>query len=496
MLKNMTMKYFILTNNTEYELTRPVCDMAAFFDYQLLHDVSQLPDGEPLAVVSLTHTQGRVEAVIEQGGAEFRFGVDCQQGADEYGDALASGEVKRCVKIAVYEAFCILVGSRTELPWGILTGVRQGKLAHKLIDGGVAFDRLADTLERNYLLPPKQGNLLTGICRLQKQLVADDERFCEAGIYVGIPFCPSRCTYCSFPAGIVPQDEESQQNFVNLIEQDIENVVQLISMHSLRVTSLYIGGGTPTSLNDRVFARLLAFAEKLKLPTVKEFTVEAGRPDCFSAAKLSAMESAGVNRISVNPQTFRDRTLRLIGRRHTVDDFYRAYEMVRKSSIPVINMDLIIGLPGENEADVLYSYEEAARLDPENLTIHTLTLKRGAELFGSQVKMEPETAGSLVEKGMEAARAMGMHPYYLYRQHYMLGHLANIGYAKPGTESIYNIQMMEERHPVIGIGPASASKVPLRDGHHLEKLNMPRNVRAYSERLEELFMRRQELFKL
>ena len=170
--------------------------------------------------------------------------------------------------------------------------------------------------------------------------------------------------------------------------------------------------------------------------------------------------------------------------------------MVRKSSIPVINMDLIIGLPGENEADVLYSYEEAARLDPENLTIHTLTLKRGAELFGSQVKMEPETAGRLVEKGMEAARAMGMHPYYLYRQHYMLGHLANIGYAKPGTESIYNIQMMEERHPVIGIGPASASKVPLRDGHHLEKLNMPRNVRAYSERLDELFMRRQELFKL
>ncbi|EJW98607.1 oxygen-independent coproporphyrinogen III oxidase 2 [gut metagenome] len=230
--------------------------MAAFFEYQLLHDVLQPTDGAEVALLSINHVQGRVEAVAEQGGAAFHFGVACQQGADAYGTSLASGEVKRCVKIAVYEAFCSLTGTRPELPWGILTGVRPGKLAHKLVDGGVAFEQLADTLASNYLLPHKQGRLLTDICRLQKQLVKDEERFNEAGVYIGIPFCPSRCTYCSFPAGIVPQDEESQQNFVNLIEQDIENVVQLVSMHSLRVTSLYIGGGTPTSLNDRVFAHV------------------------------------------------------------------------------------------------------------------------------------------------------------------------------------------------------------------------------------------------
>lgn len=494
--KYMTMNYFILANNTEYELTRPICDMAAFFGYQLLHDVVQATDAAKLALLRIEHVNGSVRAVVEQAGAAFSNDVTCQQGADVYGDVLASGEVKRCVKIAVYNVFCCLTGTKPELPWGILTGVRPGKLAHKLVDSGIQLGELPKVLESNYLLPQAQGRLLTDICSLQKQLVSDNERYNEAGIYIGVPFCPSRCTYCSFPAGIVPQDEESQQNFVNLIEQDIANVVQLISMHSLRVTSLYIGGGTPTSLNDKVFARLLSLAERLRLPTVKEFTVEAGRPDCFSDAKLSAMEAVGVNRISVNPQTFHDKTLRLIGRRHTVAEFYRAYEKVRQSTIPIINMDLIIGLPSESEADVLYSYKEAARLAPENLTIHTLTLKRGAELFGSQLKMEPEAAGRLVEQGLEAARAIGMHPYYLYRQHYMLGHLANIGYAKPGTESIYNIQMMEERHPVIGIGPASASKAPLRDGHHLEKLNMPRNVRAYSERLEELFMRRQELFGL
>lgn len=490
------MKYFILTNNTEYELTRPVSDMAAFFAYQLLHDVSQMAEDDELVLLRLEHGNGRVGVALEKEGNIYDSEEECQHGADVFGDALASGEVKRCIKIAVYKAFCQMTGVRPELPWGILTGVRPGKLAHKLVDGGISFTELPAAMEKSHLLPQRQGRLLRNICQLQKQLVADEERFNEAGIYIGVPFCPTRCTYCSFPAGIVPKDEESQQNFVNLIEQDIENVVQLISMHSLRVTSLYIGGGTPTSLNDRVFARLLALAERLKLPTVKEFTVEAGRPDCFSDAKLAAMEEAGVNRISVNPQTFHDRTLKLIGRRHTVTEFYRAYEKVRQSSIPVINMDLIVGLPGETEADVLYSYKEAARLNPENLTIHTLTLKRGAELFGSQLSMEPKTAGCLVEQGQELAAAMGMHPYYLYRQHYMLGHLANIGYAKPGTESIYNIQMMEERHPVIGVGPASASKAPLRDGHHLEKLNMPRNVKAYGERLEELFMRREELFKL
>ena len=490
------MNYFILTNNTEYELTRPVSDMAAFFDYQLLHNVTQVADNDDLTLLRLEHYSGSVVAVLEHCSTSYSAAEKCQPGVDVYGETLASGEVKRCVKIAVYKAFCQMTKTRPELPWGILTGVRPGKLAHKLVDGGVSLDGLPAAMEQSHLLPQKQGNLLRDICGLQKQLVADEERFNEAGIYIGIPFCPTRCTYCSFPAGIVPKDEESQQNFLNLIEQDIENVVQLVSMHSLRVTSLYIGGGTPTSLNDRVFARLLALAEKLKLPTVREFTVEAGRPDCFSDAKLAAMEAAGVNRISVNPQTFHDKTLRLIGRRHTVAEFYRAYEKVRQSSIPVINMDLIVGLPGETEADVLYSYKEAAALEPENLTIHTLTLKRGAEMFGSKLQMQPEVASRLVDKGMEAAAAMGMHPYYLYRQHYMLGHLANIGYAKPGTESIYNIQMMEERHPVIGIGPASASKAPLRDGHHLEKLNMPRNVKAYSERLNELFLRREELFKL
>ena len=488
------MKCFDLAHNFEYDITRPVNDMAAFFAYSAGHtDTASLRVGRVKR-----GAEHFVAAEFIEAGKHY-----CSEQRIEQNNEIvvASGETIRCLKLAVvdvfsqaYAAFGLAMPS---LPWGVLTGVRPGKLAHKLLDTGAADkETLVRTLAEKYLLPDGQGQLLKNICLLQKQLLPDATRFVDGGIYIGVPFCPSRCTYCSFPAGIVPADEESQENFVNLIEQDVKNVVQLLGMHSLNIKSIYIGGGTPTSLGERPFARLLDIVEHNLLGgSVSEFTVEAGRPDCFTAGKLQAMERAGVNRVSVNPQTFHDRTLALIGRRHSVADFYRAYDMVRQSSIPVINMDLIIGLPEETETDIAYSLKEAAKLAPDNLTIHTLTLKRSAPLFGTSPGLSGEAAARMVEQGRRAAAGLGMVPYYLYRQHYMLGHLANIGYALPGTESLYNIQMMEERHPIIGVGPGSASKMPLRDGHHLNKLNMPKSVQAYAENLNSLFEKRAELFK-
>ena len=478
------MNYFKLTTNLDIDITRSVNDMAAFFGYELAEKAE--------LVLCVRKEQSGIVASLQE-----------LQAVEPVADAAASGEVMRCVKLAVLSVFSKLTSEQPKLPWGILTGVRPTKLAHKLLDSGVTAEVLPKYLNEHYLLPTEQGELLAQLALKQKKLLPDSTRLTDAGIYIGVPYCPSRCSYCSFPAGIVPKDEESQQNFVNLIEQDLQNVVQLLSMHSLQVKSLYIGGGTPTSLSDKVFAKLLRTVEStlLKsdagaLASLTEFTVEAGRPDCFSAAKLAAMESVGVNRISVNPQTFHDKTLQLIGRRHTVADFYHAYELVRKSSIPVVNMDLIIGLPQETELDIASSLEQAAQLAPENLTIHTLTLKRSAPLFSAERSeaLSAEAAAKMVEQGAQTAKMLGLEPYYLYRQHYMLGHLANIGYAKPGTESLYNIQMMEERHPVIGVGPSSASKVPLADGHHLNKLNMPKNVAVYGEKITELAIKRAALF--
>ena len=349
--------YFSLQNLCGFEITRPVCDMAAFFDYELAEPAQATAAGEAGAIaaaaalsVRYDERQRAIEACLVCGEHSFSTVEKCKL---EQGSEPTGGELTRCVKLAVVHAFAQATGVRPAMPWGVLTGVRPGKLAHKLLDSGKSAAELPWYLEQAYLLPQQQGKLLTNIAVKQKNILPDSSRFTDAGIYIGVPYCPSRCSYCSFPAGIVPQDEESQQNFVNLIEQDVLNVVQLLGMHSLAIRSLYIGGGTPTSLGDKAFARLLEVVRKhLHFPEVAEFTVEAGRPDCFSSSKLAAMEAAGVDRISVNPQTFHDKTLQVIGRRHSVDDFYRAYEEVRASSIPIINMDLIIGLPGEDATDI------------------------------------------------------------------------------------------------------------------------------------------------
>lgn len=469
-----------LEQNLPYDLTRPVAEMAAFFDI--------LPQSDSTDVLKIVQeADGCVEILQTEDGTRrvsrpFTILEDVR------------GEWVRCAKLAVLDVLRQAVRCSLVMPWGILTGVRPGKLAHKLLDSGLSCDELPQYLERHYLLPHGQAQLLTEICLRQRQLLPAAEK--QVGIYIGIPFCPTRCSYCSFPSGIVPLEEELQQKFLNFIEQDMLTVVQLLSMYSLNVTAVYIGGGTPTSLSETAFARLIALtARHLLLPGVREFTVEAGRPDCFSAEKLKVMEACGVNRISVNPQTLHDKTLKAIGRSHTVQDFYRSYDLVRHSGIKTVNTDLIIGLPGETADDVRASLDGIRALAPDNLTVHTLTLKKSAPIFGAQFSsLTAEDAEALVAYGGETAAAMGMLPYYLYRQHYMLGNLANIGYAASGSASLYNIQMMEERHVVLGIGPASATKVPQADGHHLKKLNMPKDIGTYTGNLPQLAHKRSLLF--
>lgn len=469
-----------LEQNLPYDLTRPVAEMAAFFDI--------LPQSDSADVLKIVQEADGCVAILQTEDGTRRVSRPFTILQD------VRGEWVRCAKLAVLDVLRQAVRRSLVMPWGILTGVRPGKLAHKLLDSGLSCDELPQYLERHYLLPHGQAQLLTEICLRQRQLLPAAEK--QVGIYIGIPFCPTRCSYCSFPSGIVPLEEELQQKFLNFIEQDMLTVVQLLSMYSLNVTAVYIGGGTPTSLSETAFARLIALtARHLLLPGVREFTVEAGRPDCFSAEKLKVMEACGVNRISVNPQTLHDKTLKAIGRSHTVQDFYRSYDLVRHSGIKTVNTDLIIGLPGETADDVRASLDGIRALAPDNLTVHTLTLKKSAPIFGAQFSsLTAEDAEALVAYGGETAAAMGMLPYYLYRQHYMLGNLANIGYAASGSASLYNIQMMEERHVVLGIGPASATKVPQADGHHLKKLNMPKDIGTYTGNLPQLAHKRSLLF--
>lgn len=462
-------------------LQRPLSDIASLFGYSQ-SDAATI-------MVKIVVNECNVAAEFEHGNILYRAETACS--------CNLRGEVIRAAKLALAKVFLSAESEAKQLPFGILTGVRPVKLMHKLLAEGIRAEDLPEYLEEKYLLPSVNGKLLRNICLLQKNKLSDKERFCEAGIYINIPYCPSRCSYCSFPSGIMPEDEISQQNFLNLIEHDVKSVVQLLGMHGLRATSLYVGGGTPLSFSERAFLRLLRILhDSFSSLAVKEYTVEAGRPDCFSLDKLRAMEYFGVDRISVNPQTFHDKTLRLVGRNHSVKDFFRAYEMVKAGSIKSVNMDLIIGLPGETADDIKFSLAKAFSMDPDNVTVHALTLKRKSSLRSSKREdlIPSAAAEETMRYGAEQAANSGMHPYYLYRQHYMLGNLANIGYSKLGKECIYNIQMMEERHPIIGAGPASASKRPLVDGYHLQKFYMPKNVGVYADKLTNLCEERNSLY--
>ena len=482
-------KIFVKTWNFPFNLDKPLSDLLIILGFQAI----QVNDDNIVGKLYL-----RVEPsnkafsichadVIDLTGNKFSAECRVIAKADR-------GEWARCAKIAMLsvlkQAFGIL-----EPSWGVLTGVRPGKLANKILFAGENPEKV---LVENYLLVGSNAKLISDIVKKQNAILSRNVR--DIAVYIGVPYCPSRCLYCSFPTGIMPPEDEFQQNFCDSVEEDIRAVVQLISMYGLRIKSLYIGGGTPTSLNDVFFQKLMnVISNNFSVGLIDEFTVEAGRPDCINAEKIRAMEEAGVNRISINPQTIHDRTLVAIGRRHTVKQVYDAFATIRKSNISIVNMDLIVGLPQEGMRDMEYSLDKMLDFYPENLTVHSLALKKSSPLFQICKDYEfvsAEEASLVFDHASLVAEKLGMSPYYLYRQHYMLGNLANIGYAKPGTECIYNMQMMEEQDTVIGIGPSSATKVPALDGHHLYKFHMPKNFYDYKTNAKQLFTKRAETIAL
>ena len=381
-----------------------------------------------------------------------------------------------------------------KLEWGILSGVRPVKLYHKLLKIGKNPNNI---LKEKYLLTNNKIKLLKEIVLLQKNIVNFESN--ELGVYIGVPYCPSKCIYCSFPVGIMPNSEDFQEKFCNAIEEDIHNVVQLISMFGLKLTTIYIGGGTPISLKEKYFDKMLDIVtSNLPMKHLDEFTVEAGRPDCFSEKKLISMKKHDVNRISLNPQSMNDSTLDIIGRKHTVKQIYDVYEQIRNYNIKCVNMDLIVGLPNETLEDVKYSIDKVVELNPENITIHTLTLKKGSRLFSEKENYKFMSVADAKE-ALNYARcklfSLGMKPYYLYRQHYMLGNLENVGYSKRGYESIYNIQMMEEQNIIIGVGPSTATKIPMKDGHHLKKVYSSKDLKVYRENMSKFILKRYKIIE-
>ncbi len=366
----------------------------------------------------------------------------------------------RLIKLNLYHIFRAEFGF-PEAPWGILHGVRPTKIVHRMLAEGLSRDEVVSRLKEDYEASDEKACTITDMAVLQQPfLAASDEK--TVSIYVGIPFCLTRCLYCSFPANILP-DRGGIDKFMAVFRKDLMAVRELVEGYGFKVQSVYVGGGTPTSLPDMYFEEMLHLVKNsFCCEHTVEFTVEAGRPDSMTPAKLAAMKQCGVTRVSCNPQTMQQKTLRRIGRNHTPEDIVGMFRDLRRAGIPEINMDLIIGLPGERVEDIRSTMEQISALQPDDITLHSLALKRGSQLKMNLQDYElpdDETCRAMFAVAMDYVRQAGLRPYYLYRQGYMSGQMENVGCSREGAESMYNIQIMEEQQTILGIGGAATSKV-------------------------------------
>ena len=384
-----------------------------------------------------------------------------------------------------------------EVPaWGALAGVRPTKITTKhLLSGGTAAS--ADRLMKEvYYVTPARRKLAVD-CSLSTVDAVRKQKDGDLSLYVGIPFCPTRCAYCSFVSRTVGKRTELLEPYLAALQQEIALTGQLLARSGKTVRSVYIGGGTPTTLNDRQMAALLdAIGTYFDLSRCLEFTVEGGRPDTLTPEKLKTIRQHGADRMSINPQTMVDSVLRACGRPHTGADVLRAYGWAREAGFEDINMDLIAGLPGDDPAGFRHSLDTVAALGPANITVHTLALKKGADLFERKVALPTaEDVTEMVGYANGALTELGYKPYYLYRQKYMSGSFENVGWSKNGRDCLYNIYMMEEIHTILSLGGGGMNKVNFPDGH-LERFHNPKFPEQYIEMIDSVLEDKRKLFSL
>ena len=400
---------------------------------------------------------------------------------------------RRLLQNAYYDAAMQL---REPPEWGSLSGVRPSKLTTRhLLAGGTV--QSADRLMRDtYHVSPARRRL----CIEASQATVDAAarlRPQDVSVYVGIPFCPTRCAYCSFVSSSIEKQAGLLEPYLDALEREIAHVGRLLRESGRTVRTLYLGGGTPTTLSAAQMERLMAAIERhFDLTELIEYTVEGGRPDTLDLEKLSVIRRMGCDRMSINPQTMNDDILCAIGRRHTGAQTVEAYRAAVEAGFEGINMDLIAGLPGDTRESFADSLSQVLALAPSNVTVHTLALKKGADLFFARLGLpEEETVRAMLADTETALRGAGYAPYYLYRQKYMSGSFENVGWCKPGFEGLYNIYMMEELHSIISVGGGGMTKINLPGGR-LERFHNPKFPQQYLERIEDVLLQKNAAFAL
>lgn len=412
-------------------------------------------------------------------------------------EELAQAE-KRAVTRRVYRFLCEASGSK--LAWGTLTGVRPTKLAMQMLEEGKSWEEITGFLKSEYFVTEKKAELGYEIACREKELLGKLD--CRGGfsLYAGIPFCPSVCSYCSFSSSPISVWKDRVDSYLDALVKEIRAIGRMAQ--GRYPDTVYIGGGTPTTLEPEQLRRLLTeITVNFDLSHTVEFTVEAGRPDSITEEKLSVLKEFPVTRISINPQTMQQKTLDLVGRKHTVEDIRTAYTMARQLGFDNINMDLIAGLPGEDAADMADTLSQIEAMHPDSLTVHSLAIKRAAK-FGQEgrtMDLHSEIS-QMVDAAAKSAERMGLKPYYLYRQKNIAGNFENVGYAELDKAGIYNILIMEEKQTILAAGAGASTKIlldtPIRtekgkeiDLVHVENV---KNITEYIDRIDEMIERKEE----
>ena len=420
------------------------------------------------AVITIDEA-GDTCAVTTELGWDGRTGQFTQDLTLTGDDFAREGQRRRAIGMSFFRAAREAAGIAP--PWGSLTGIRPAKVAAELLGQGLTPEEAGRVLEDTYFVTPQRRRLCLDAALAAAK--ADEGRTDrDLSLYVGIPFCPTRCAYCSFVSNSVEKSFHLVEPYLQALRSEIAAAGEMVRELGLRVRSFYMGGGTPTTLSaEQMDGLLTCLEESFDLSGALERTVEAGRPDTITAEKLSVLRSHGVDRISVNPQTMEDHVLRSIGRRHTAADIEAAMEIVAAAGLPHVNMDLIAGLPEDTPEGFRRSLERVLAFGTDNLTIHTLSLKKGSRitLEGTRIPTEAEV-GAMLDFADPALRSRGFSPYYLYRQKYQSGSFENVGWCRSGGEGLYNIYIMEELHSILSMGAGGSTKMVDRRHNHIERV--------------------------
>ena len=388
------------------------------------------------------------------------------------------------------------------LPWGYLTGVRPSKIAYTLLEKGADREQILEEFTKKHLVSEKKAQLALQVAQTEKSILEKMDYKKGYSLYIGIPFCPTTCLYCSFTSYSLAAYQSKVQPYLEALLKEMKYVSE--AMRGRRLDTGYFGGGTPTTLSAGQLDMLLTELERqFDLSACRELTVEAGRPDSITYEKLCVLKAHHVDRISINPQTMNQQTLDLIGRRHTVEQIEEAFALAGKAGLDNINMDMILGLPGENKEMVQHTLEKIKALAPESLTVHSLAIKRAAALNIWREKyldLQMDNSDEIVSMAADYAHQMGHQPYYMYRQKNMAGNFENVGYSKPGLECIYNILIMEEKQTIIAMGAGASTKIVFQNeteggqAGRIERIENVKDVTNYIQRIDEMIERKRKFF--